>query len=268
MGKNEILAIRPLSNRIRIVIKTPNYRKKLFQVQFLTGEKGFQLLVQPYVKATSGLLSLVTHKEGSPTADLLPGGKVTQHIVKYSHPIDGNAHFSQTGKIFSKIRTKSKSLTDPACGQIFTAMCYGLNAFQDFNPRPPESGQDVNLEPSDSDVEEKMIRLTAFWYHSSVVRQSKQGLFGPKLVWVVDGRPRDAFVLAPNTKDSYLHQCMIMLSYELIDPPPEPSNFSLLGGFPANFKRGDNQLLVMSYPAGDTKTLIKRVGSVDFLKNA
>src|SRR6202008_1761747 len=96
------------------------------------------------------------------------------------------AHFSNSGKIYGTIRKPSKPLTDKHCGQLFTVMCCNLERFQEVNKVKASRGQDVNLEPSDKDVEEKMIRLTAFWYHSSIVKQSKPGKYGPKLVWEID----------------------------------------------------------------------------------
>lgn len=252
---------------MRINIKTSNFRKKLFQVQFHQGRQGFQILVQPYVTDTNGLLSLVSHKKGESTASLLPGGRITRHIVKYSHPIDGNAHFSQTGRIYSTVRNVSKPLTNPGCGHLFTVMCHGLDGFQDYTATTDRRGQDLNLEPSDSNVEEKMIRLTAFWYHVSAVRQSKEGAFGPKVVWLVDGEPRNSFLLSPNNTDEYLHECVLMLSYELVDAPEDPSQFTLMGGFDlgASAQREENKLMVMNYPATDN---VSNLESVDFIQSS
>lgn len=267
MPINELIPIRPLSNRVRINIKTQNFNKKLFQIRFWHSKKGFQLFVEPYTLDQRGLLSHVTHSINSTTASLLPGGAKTSHIVKYSHTIDGLAHFSESGKIYSKIRKQSKLLTDKSCGQLFTVMCCNLNAFQDVNDVKANKGQDVNLEPSDTDVEDKMIRLTAFWYHSSVVRQSKPGRYGPKLSWIIDDLPRDVFILSPNTDDAYLHQCMLMLSYELIDMPKDPTPFSLMGGFdPRNrLNSKEYKFLCMVYPAPKNSE-VKKLKSIDFIK--
>ena len=267
MPTNEIVPIRPLSNRVRINIKTQNYNKKLFQIRFWPSKKGFQIFVEPYILESQGLLSHVTHSVGSTTADLLPGGAKTSHIVKYSHTIDGLAHFSDSGKIYGRIRKASKPLTDKACGQLFTVMCCNLDKFQEINIVKPNKGQDVNLEPSDKDVENKMIRLTAFWYHSSIVKQSKPGMYRPKLVWAIDEKPRDVFIVSPNTDDPYLHQCMLMLSYELIDMPPNPSPFSMMCGFDTRESIGskDYEFLTMVYPAPKNKE-VRRLKSIDFVK--
>lgn len=56
---------------------------------------------------------------------LIDGGKVTSHKVKYSHHPDGRTHFSQDGKIFTKV-IKSSASFDEVDGHLFTVQ------FQDF----------------------------------------------------------------------------------------------------------------------------------------
>ena len=55
------------------------------------------------------------------------GGKVTSHLVKYSHHVDGRAHFSQDGKIFTTIKRQSVAL-EKQDGHIFSLLIQGLNA--------------------------------------------------------------------------------------------------------------------------------------------
>jgi hypothetical protein len=55
------------------------------------------------------------------------GGKVTSHLVKYSHHPDGRAHFSQDGKILTAIKRQSIAL-DRQNGHMFTLYIQGLHA--------------------------------------------------------------------------------------------------------------------------------------------
>ena len=71
--------------------KKPN---KLFQIIF--GKHGSVFVNFPYFENSKGMVSLV--KYPSNTRDpidlsLVDGGKVTSHLVKYSHPPDGEGAF-------------------------------------------------------------------------------------------------------------------------------------------------------------------------------
>jgi hypothetical protein len=61
--------------------------------------------------------------------DLTPGGKIASHAVKYAHHPDGEAHFSQDGKVLTAIRRKAVPL-DAAAGHLFTVHVVGFAAFK------------------------------------------------------------------------------------------------------------------------------------------
>ena len=56
-----------------------------------------------------------------------PTYRITSHLVKYSHHVDGRAHFSQGGKILTAIKRQSMAL-DKQYGHIFSLLVQGLNA--------------------------------------------------------------------------------------------------------------------------------------------
>jgi hypothetical protein len=91
------------------------------------------------------------------------GGKVTSHLVKYSHHADGRAHFSQTGKIITAIRRQLVAL-ERQHGHIFSLLIQGLNALdvadpvKDAGATPKRTVVDFQTEPAEA------IKFVARWF--------------------------------------------------------------------------------------------------------
>ena len=81
-----------------------------------------------YFRTDPGALGLVTAEvgpDGSSHIDWLKSGKVSTNLVKYSHPPDGNAHFSQDGSHQTQFRAKSLDLRHDA-GHLFEIHAFHL----------------------------------------------------------------------------------------------------------------------------------------------
>ena len=92
------MALNPiLSKSVVIQANFRDSRHNILQIGFL--KDGSLVVHFPYFKHTRGLLSVVSVPQMR-TADvsLEPGGKCTSHLVKYTHHVDGEAHFSQDKK--------------------------------------------------------------------------------------------------------------------------------------------------------------------------
>jgi len=107
---------------------------KLAHIRF---HKNGAIFVQaPYFPSSKGVVSEVSLQGETPrvlTIDLAEGGKATSHLVKYSHPVDGRAHFSQTGKVITAIRRQSFRL-DESIGKLFQLNIYHPSAFERLGP--------------------------------------------------------------------------------------------------------------------------------------
>ena len=123
------------AERIVCTVRTGQLRVKAFQVVF--HEDGSFFISFPYFRHRTGLLSISTipaNGSRESQVNLEEGGKVTSHLVKYSHHVDGRAHFSQDGKIFTAIKRQSIAL-DKQHGHIFSLLIQGLTA---LNPAGDE----------------------------------------------------------------------------------------------------------------------------------
>src|ERR1700730_17516226 len=106
-------------DRVVCVVKAGDLRAKAFQVGFL--RDGSLFVSFPYFKHRTGILTssaIPATGERQAQVDLQRGGKVTSHLVKYSHHTDGWAQFSQDRKIFTAIKRRSIAL-DTQNGHMF-----------------------------------------------------------------------------------------------------------------------------------------------------
>ena len=97
---NNIEVIQNNKFTIRIINKGETY--KIFKVIFQ--KRGGIFVSLPYYRYPKGIVSemvLPANKVPTYQISLQELGKVTSNKVKYSHPLDGRAHFSQDSKIYS-----------------------------------------------------------------------------------------------------------------------------------------------------------------------
>jgi hypothetical protein len=160
------------SDRVVCVIKIGARRFKAFQV-FL-GKDGSLFVTFPYFRHREGILTsshLPVTGDPNSTINLEQGGKVTSHLVKYSHHPNGRAHFSQTGKIVTAIKRQSVALHAQE-GHIFSLQIQGIDTLEqadqvtDVGVSPKRTVVDFTIEPCDA------IKFVARWYDVSRMRFS------------------------------------------------------------------------------------------------
>jgi hypothetical protein len=88
----------------------------------------------------------------------------SSHAVKYTHHIDGRAHFSQDGKIYTRVKRQSTRL-DAIDGHVFTLK---LQNFEQFKER---ASKDRNAPPSKAFVEYAVPAATAAIQFTGWVRR-------------------------------------------------------------------------------------------------
>ena len=116
------------ATKATLTVATPLAHHKVVHLTF--GRSG--IFVQfPYFRHRDGIASSVTLESRSSPPHKLKldeHGKVTSHLVKLSHHIDGSAHFSQDGKVLTQIRRKSFRL-DNSIGPVFQLFAFWLSGF-------------------------------------------------------------------------------------------------------------------------------------------
>ncbi len=100
------------SERHVLIAEIGGRRFKLFQVVLRAGD-GSLIVDFPYFSLNQGIVANVPagdHPGQSTDVQLPDHGQLTSHRVKYSHKLDGESHFSQTGKVYTRMRNRAKSL--------------------------------------------------------------------------------------------------------------------------------------------------------------
>jgi len=205
---------------------------------------------------------------------LIDGGKVTSHKVKYSHHPDGRTHFSQDGKIFTKV-IKSSASFDEVDGHLFTVQFQGLTDFEGMSPdehRPLHTPKKTILNYNFKPDEPKAIKILAHCYRLSRLTPRLESFGGKPWLRTIrpDGSVSAGFIIR-NPYHASPDPMYIILTCEeipIIDSANE-SLLTLLAGFDPNRvaldHNRDTQFLVMAYPIRENKSdLINQIGTVDY----
>lgn len=275
------IKINPLrSERFIIASEAGPTKNKLFQIIF--GKDGSLFINFPYYKNSDGIVSLVKFPcdtSGPIDLSLEPGGKVTSHLVKYAHHMDGEAHFSQTQKVKTEIRKRSIPL-HKVIGHIFTIQLQGTKKFEILKERDyrnPSSKRVLTLKLGSSEPE--AIKIVGRWYSREKLIDR---FFNPKSsvfeigsnaeMIAPNGRRFSGTLLASPINNPSQDHILVLTSEKVprIDKQ-EPSALTFIGGFDHHDIVGDTgretSFLALSYPLLDLafEELKERIGSIDLL---
>jgi len=260
------------SKLVVLAVEVGGKRYKAFQVLF--GRDGSLFVSFPYFRQHKGILAAATipaNGHASSQVNLAASGKVTSHLVKYSHHPDGRAHFSQHGKIRTQIGRQAIPL-DRQCGHIFSVLIQGIegldraNAAKDLVNSPKRTLITFRVTGS---LEQEAIKFVGRWYSSSSLRLSDnlQPDVGPLVTaQLPNGRQQEGFLIASpysNTQQVLFVTCETMPRFA-----SEPHLLVFYGGFDhpqvmTNTQK-DAGFLSFIYPASDFDALNNAIGSVDF----
>jgi len=255
------------TERVVCVLKCGDRRRKAFQVVF--GPDGSLFVTFPYFRNRVGILSsskIPATGTVEATINLEDGGKVTSHLVKYSHHPDGRAHFSQTGKIFTEIKRQSIAL-DTQHGHMFSLLIQGLDGLEEASPTKDINSAkktviDFDMHPSEA------FKFLGRWFDVSAMRFGKPTpTIGPVVITLdPDGVQRNAILIASphaNAKHALALSCI-----EIPRLGPASEIFMFYGGFDAPETMEDSNkeagFLAFIYPVAEADTLRERIGSVDY----
>jgi hypothetical protein len=253
------------AERIVCTVRAGQLRVKAFQIVF--HKDGSFFISFPYFRHRTGLLSISSIPANGlreSQVNLEHGGRVTSHLVKYSHHIDGRAHFSQDGKIFTAIKRQSIAL-DKQHGHLFSLLIQGLSALdpaKDELQSTKRAAIEFVTEPPAA------IKFVGRWFDVNTMRFSNPTpTIGPVVPGLdPDGNRTDqVFTASPYANARHV------LAISCVPIPalgPEPEIFLFYGGFSSREIMTDATkeagFLAFVYPVVDAEKLRERLGSVDF----
>jgi hypothetical protein len=257
------------AQQIVLTVNADQHRHKILQILF--GKDGSLYVTFPYFAHTNGILAevAVTGPPGSTSQiDLANTGKVASHLVKYSHHPDGEAHFSQDGKVRTVVRRQSVPLYEQR-GHIFTVLIQGLRAFEAVGASKENmiSAKRTTLTFQIADRFPKAIRIIGRWYWiEDLTFDPRPETVGP-LVQAIesDGSAHNAFIVA-NPKDPKHVLLLTCIPQDPISSRHDAMMF--VGGFDPPSKivksKKPTRFLACLYPADDFEELKKRLGTIDY----
>jgi hypothetical protein len=244
----------------------------IFQITFIRRD-GSLIVSFPYGAHSQGLLSIGTLPEGQLSAQvsLEPEGRCTSHKVKYTHHPDGEAHFSQDGKILTTVRRQSVPLVGTA-GHIFTVQAASLHEFQRAT-RPKDLAQPTasraNLTVDCGPNLPQAIKFVGRLYRASALEArlvgSAPSVIGPILPLRDSTTASQGFCIG--NPSAALADMVLLITCHIIPSQNDWSGLIFYGGFDPQERFDDisrsASFLALSYPIEDFDTVATRTGSVD-----
>jgi hypothetical protein len=257
------------SERVVCTITAGGLRVKAFQVVF--SDDGSLYIAFPYFRHRTGILC-ASHIPATGAREsqvnLEYGGKVTSHLVKYSHHASGEALFSQTGKIITAIRRQSIAL-DKQHGHIFSLLVQGLHALDAAHPAKDAITSSKRAIVDFALETPEAVKFVGRWFDVNKMRfNNPTPTIGPTLPMVdPDGRQINACMIASpaqNTRHVLAIAC---------EPVPklgsDPEIFLFYGGFDPAERMNDLTkeagFLGFLYPVSEADNVRQRLGSVDYI---
>ena len=230
----------------------------------------------PYFGSGSGVVTSASLGAGPPyNISLNEDGKVTSHLVKLSHHPDGRVHFSQSGKVITKIKRTSFPLAS-TIGIIFELHVYfpvffealdlakqKTNRVYLFNKfiRVPNAVKIVGEWRRKSSIEGNTASPTDVVQAVTTVKNRKTGvgfmasLFGQPDDWPLTDHVLMLYCLPTTPLNNITDKTMILMGGW--DPHEVPDS---------SIQVKQTGCLVWMYPQHEAEKLAAQIGSIDLAK--
>jgi hypothetical protein len=263
------MTLTALSSPFYVVgVETPSGTYKLFQI--ICKKDGTLLVPFPYYKHASAQLIQGTLKaKTSYSNGLTVAGPVATNRVKYTHHPNGEAHFSQDGKILTQVQKRANSLPDYG-GHLFTVQLQGLHHFAQIAQRDVQRSDRMYLSLRYA-AELTSLKIVARLNSLAQFRPSLPTSNSNPSPWFrlqAKNRVLPAVLLSTGLQPE---PQLLSLSFEEVSPvsPGKESILTFTGGFDrpaiALDHSQDTTFLMLISPAGDDLSqVIKKFGTVDF----
>jgi hypothetical protein len=190
------------------------------------------------------------------TVNFSPIAHATTHKIKYNHPIDGNTHFSQTGKLVTRVWNQAEPL-NTSIGHFFSLEIAGVGQFRQCAEGKKAGPNSVQFS-FDSDTPVDPVHFHGYWLRTET-GDFPADIGNPLILNLADG-PKQAIAIAPPPNSSlYGGMVAIFTRPGPADMAVDESDFRLMftGGFARRLadRRVSSSFLAMQYPAGDISAM-------------
>ena len=245
------------SSRHRVGVRWSGECRDLFQVLF---HRNMIFVNFPYQPDEPGLIARVELPPGKSHAfKLTDTADATTQKVKYSHPIDGNSHFSQTGKVRTTVYNQACRL-DTSAGHFFSVDFSGITLFRKCRSSVPSV--QVNFDTTNA---VDPLHCAGYWL--KLPPDIHPTSIGNPIYWEANGRTTQALAIAPPVDSSLSGWILGISARRGLDAlAVEPGKFGLrfVGGFADNFGNVSepSSFLAMQYPAETDISILRLIDYV------
>ena len=196
--------------------------------------------------------------------DLSDGGFITSHLVKYAHHLDGEAHFSQDGKVKTVVRRQSVPLSEQK-GHLFSIQAQNFSSFPILES-PKKRQLTFNLSADIS-----AVKITAWRFPVSEITFPEN--IPPGAVPIIrapGGIDRMGLFVQPPTHIP-LNDVLLFLAIEATPllSKDNAAHLLFLGAFDhpsiALNHALDTEFIAFAYPCSDFEMLKERISSIDLV---
>lgn len=249
-----------------VVAEQGGNRHRLIKVHFQ--RDGSVFVYFPGFTLTNGLLGILrSTRMGSENVNLADGpfSRITSNMVKLAHHSDGEAHFSQTGKVLTEVRRKSVPL-DRQTGHLFTIQFQNLSTLK----RVDKTQDEEEILLLESNVHAFKLVAARYPLHS-LNDGGGVGMETSTLVKYPDGWVRPTVASIPPAGYRF-DDVVLLLRIESIPPltTDRSSQLICLAGFDPPEVALDparhTEFLAFAYPNFGPASLRKRIKSIDLKK--
>lgn len=221
---------------------------KVCQVHF--PKKGGFYVTFPYHPDVDGVAALCIASPGKMKFELADeDSRVTSQKIKYHHPMDRRAHFSQDGKIKTEIWARQLPPLRDAGGHLFTIQVQGLPHFRQMHAHEYDSGT-MHLAELQQDHPPETVRLAGRFNRLDADALQRPSV---RVRSKSTGREANMLALAPpaGTPLDGFGLFIEVIVQERVGPADEPFLVSFQGGFEPGLEDADSEasFLVLNYPA-------------------
>lgn len=261
------------SKRVIVAADRDGDCRKLCQLMFLSD--GSLTVSFPYFHEPNCQLAIVT----APAAAHVPRLKIdknrwaSSHRVKYTHHVDGRAHFSQDGRIRTVVKRQAVPLTE-SVGHLFTLIVQGLSAFkslpaeQRHAPNDRRANVGFSLKGKKIDTLKIVGRIFKRDFLISTLVNPKPPV-GPVINLVDDeGRRTQTAIISVASAPERILAVSAQPWHQQNEGRP---SITFIGGFDppdiADDYSRTMDFLFMASPAGDMDSLLEEIDTVDFARD-
>lgn len=249
---------------------------KICQISFARSDGSLFVSCPYFPHERGGILSVAKWPAKPPyTLSLHEGGKVTSHLVKFSHHPDGRVHFSQSGRIKTEIKRQSFTLPD-SIGDVFQLHVYHVCEFKPLVHSNRKRGRAYLISRAIGQLP-PAVTIAAQWRRKAdiVANISPPGGTTGPISRVLSRRTGREFTTTflGQPPGFPLTQHVLLVTCKTTDMLPnikEPTMI-FIGGYDALETRPGvkkrmrtSECLVWMYPTSSSDELATRIGTVDF----